>query len=474
LELLSLLVARSTAAFFFAPSVVTPSMVSFGDLVALYGIPTLGVVLSVSIYASSFAVVRRARTLRNIEQLDAPTLTIQFLNAQAWVEYARVIRDPFIWTSNTVGLVLTTFYVATVLELAVANGKLAIRGKVEVIYALGMVVVLALTTSDVFISDDPKVRAMVSGTAANAFSILMCLAPALNIYTACRQRSAACIQIGLNVASLACNLTWTIYGLLKHNPFIYVGCMIALASAVAQLATVLMFLRSDRAKRQHLAKKDDLHKLKAAAVEGDYAKQYGRGGKGYVPLDFNSEYLQQRLALRAEAGHSAVDAERHETTTTALMGVPIQDHLADVVLQELAKDSTEMAVVVKPSVPSEPTTPSEAHEAVQQLMQRLQSTSDVEYRQVDDGQGPHAVYAISILPKGDKNAPTTPLAKTSSYRDDPAAAAGPVPTIELQLGRGGHFTISRSSLASDADLRASIYKPISPGGPHSPRSPGEV
>jgi hypothetical protein len=439
-------------------------MLPLPDLVALYGLPAVGVILTAAIYASSFPVVRRARVLRNIENLDATTLTVQFLNAQAWVEYARIVQDPFIWTANTVGLVLTTFYVATVLELAVANGKLAIRGKVEVIYAIGMVILIALTMSDTFVCGTVEIRAAVSGMAANAFAVLMCLAPALNIYTACRQGSAACIQIGLNVAALACNATWTIYGLFKGDPFIYVGCIIGLASASAQLLIVLVFLRSDRAHRRLLAKQNDLQRLKASAVQDNYAKQSSRWAGGYLPLDFNSDYLQQRLALRAETGHPLVTSEQHETTTTALLGVPIDKGLTEVVLHDLAKDASELQVVVRPGAPTDPAevmgkAPPQAWEVVEQLLEQLRRVTDVECRQVDDGQGPHAVYTVSILPKDDGAvALGTPLRGEGPH--SPLGAG--VPTIELQLGRGGHFTISCGSLASDADPPESVSKPASP------------
>jgi hypothetical protein len=141
-------------------------------------------------------------------------------------------------------------------------------------------------------------------------------------------------------------------------------------------------------------------------------------------------------------------------------------------------------VVVKPSEHSEPGNDDEAHEAVSQLIQRLQQTSEVEYRQVDDGQGPNTVYAVSILPKGDDLAAARPtssidlgksvrfaasrgsfgasLDMRASTNNGDDAAGVPGPTIELQLGRGGHFTISCKSMGADMDLRASTYKASSP------------
>eukprot|EP00667_Euglena_gracilis_P023439 EG_transcript_26436 len=216
--------------------------------------PSIGVVLSCALYASSFPTVQWARRHHTPDALDHTTLTMQLLNCVSWMVYAILAKDLFVWWSNMPGLMLTLFYVSTILTLAGEKGHVAVTAKVERILGMGIFCLLMEICTIAFGITDAADRQLLAGLMANTFTALMFLAPTLNVAQAIRERSAAAFVVPLVIVTLLNCSMWVGYGLLaKKDPFIYVPNAVGVVTALIQSAVIVLFGRSKDGRRVSLA-----------------------------------------------------------------------------------------------------------------------------------------------------------------------------------------------------------------------------
>eukprot|EP00667_Euglena_gracilis_P013299 EG_transcript_13707 len=207
-------------------------------------LPSLGVVLSGALYASSLPTVRRAMRQRTPETLDSTTLAMQFINALMWLKYGVLVGDIFVWLSNAPGVLLTGYYVAVLLFLSMPSGKADshVVRRVAIILGVGASYLLLEVTAFAFLHLDEWVVQLAAGLSTNIWLAGMYLAPVLNVARAFRERSAAAFVVPLVIVTLLNSCMWVGYGLVAcGDPFIYVPNAVGLVAASIQLGVILLF-----------------------------------------------------------------------------------------------------------------------------------------------------------------------------------------------------------------------------------------
>ena len=303
------------------------------DYITDYGVPVLGIFLSNSIYASCIPAIRNARILRTLGTLNPTTLTLQLINALAWLGYALAASDPWLWWSVMPGFLMALYSVATVLELAVSNGQLKVRGQVEILLFAAFLLLLLEGYAIGMVLPDRESRLLIAGLGANAVVACLYVSPILNLPTVIRTRSAALFSVPYVLASLSNCGMWLVYGLYKGDPFIWLNCAIGVIMGAVQLTLVLIFYRPDRTLRLQAARVLQLEELKCDTVLEKY--QEFRDHACGLPVDYNTDFLQKRLEV-LEGLEGGGSVARHETAVTSLMGVQIPVALAAPLLEELA------------------------------------------------------------------------------------------------------------------------------------------
>uniref|UniRef100_A0A7S1HXI4 Bidirectional sugar transporter SWEET n=1 Tax=Eutreptiella gymnastica TaxID=73025 RepID=A0A7S1HXI4_9EUGL len=324
-------------------------------VLAAYVAPLLGVLFGNLLYLSSYKKVRQARVLRLLGNLDHTALTVQFTNTLTQTAYAVVTCDHFLFWANFLRVLLASYYVVTILELAVANGRMEIRGKVELIYmGSAFLVMCHLYVGGMLMQDtDYETKRLMAGVIANVTNALMYIAPTLNMAKVLRDKSAATLHPPYVAASLGNSIVWLCYGYLAiHDVWVYGTHIIGVIASLAQLAAILAFYRSDHPKREHLERFEKVEELKVAAIDQEYAARGAQKAKAssLLPMDYDSGWLEERIQLRNDLVDPVRVLDTHETTVTSLLGVPIPTEMTEAVLANVATETNKVQVVVDPTV----------------------------------------------------------------------------------------------------------------------------
>jgi len=306
--------------------------------------PAVGVLTSNLLYLSSLKKVRQARVLRALGTLDPIALTMQFINTLAWIAYALVTHDQFLFASNALRCILALFYVVSLLELSVSSGKLEVRGKVEIMFLSAVTALVGEIFLVSMVLKEPESKELVAGILCTATTTLMYCAPLLNLMRVFREKTASLLHPPLVLTSLTNGTVWVCYGLFAlKDPWVWVPQSLGVTASLAQLVAIIIFYKSDKRRRLGLAKLEQVDDLRVDHLLQEYSKN--GPNSALLPMDFNSQWLQQRMELRNELVQDG-PLDNHETTVTSLLGIPIPTEIKEVVLAKIARETNAVQVVV--------------------------------------------------------------------------------------------------------------------------------
>ncbi|CAJ1943888.1 unnamed protein product [Sphenostylis stenocarpa] len=205
----------------------------------------IGNIISFGLFMSpvpTFIAIFKAKSVQNFKP-DPYIATI--LNCGVWLFYGMPFVTPdntLVISINAFGFFLEIFY-SLVFFIYSSWGK---RRKILLIF-LGEIIFLALLVFLVMtFVHTPKQRKVIVGPICIVFNILMYFAPLTVMRQVIRTKSVKYMPFLLSLANFANGIVWTIYALLKWDPFIVIPNGLGTLSGLTQLILYAMYYRTTK------------------------------------------------------------------------------------------------------------------------------------------------------------------------------------------------------------------------------------
>lgn len=199
--------------------------------------PTAGMLSSNMLYLSPLPAVFRVLEEKDIGDLNPTPLALMLVSATSWFGFGLMIKDGFVVAANGTGVVLSVWYLAVVLPFMAKEPALGALRKILVTGAA--FIISSWTATSFFVAEDYAEEFM--GAWANVAAIALYGSPLSTIAVVCRTQSAASILGTLTVIQVINCFTWTVYGVIINNIWVWGPSAVGLALGLAQLALKIIF-----------------------------------------------------------------------------------------------------------------------------------------------------------------------------------------------------------------------------------------
>ncbi|KAK9808574.1 hypothetical protein WJX73_010693 [Symbiochloris irregularis] len=220
--------------------------VDIHDLLLTKVAPGAGVVIATLLFGSPlFGVLqmRKDGVLGSTNPLPFPLI---FGNCCAWVAYAYVKHDIFVFLANDFGIIFGLFF--TLSAYGVSNP--ATRNFLAVI-SLGLAFVISGAGAvTVFGGLDPDQKPQLWGLLANLILLIFYAAPLSTVAEVFRTRSSASLYWPLSLMNVINGALWVTYGYATKDYLILTPNAAGFVLGLGQLMLCLTFPRDSRAKRE--------------------------------------------------------------------------------------------------------------------------------------------------------------------------------------------------------------------------------
>mmetsp|Transcript_741 Transcript_741/g.2420 ORF Transcript_741/g.2420 Transcript_741/m.2420 type:complete len:246 (+) Transcript_741:129-866(+) len=205
--------------------------------------PLLGAVLSNLLFMSPIPTVMKVRSEASLGNANPLPYIVMLANNICWCSYGSMIRDKFQWWANGPGMVMTSYYVVTTLNLAPLGSKQ--RFNLEMTFmTLASVVASGIYMSSI-VSEDTDEGRLIVAWLTQIINVLMYAAPLSTISTVLKNKSANSIDPRLAVMSFVNTSMWLLYGLTSTDIYVWLPASLGSTFAAAQLALIALFWRRD-------------------------------------------------------------------------------------------------------------------------------------------------------------------------------------------------------------------------------------
>ncbi|TYJ13206.1 hypothetical protein E1A91_A10G035800v1 [Gossypium mustelinum] len=208
-----------------------------------------GNIFAFGLFLSPIPTFRRIIRNGSTEQFSGMPYIYALLNCLICLWYGFPIISPGIIleaTVNSIGAVFQLIYIIIFIAYATKPMKLKMLGF--------LVSVFAVFASIVFVSLqflDSSSRQLFIGYLSVASLISMFASPLLIINLVIKMKSVEYMPFSLSLATFLMSLAFFVYGLLKHDPFIYAPNGIGTVLGTVQLALYAYFKRASQEELRH-------------------------------------------------------------------------------------------------------------------------------------------------------------------------------------------------------------------------------
>ncbi|KAK5792227.1 bidirectional sugar transporter SWEET2a-like isoform X1 [Gossypium arboreum] len=208
-----------------------------------------GNIFAFGLFLSPIPTFRRIIRNGSTEQFSGMPYIYALLNCLICLWYGFPIISPgiiLVATVNSIGAVFQLIYIIIFIAYATKPMKLKMLGF--------LVSVFAVFASIVFVSLqflDSSSRQLFIGYLSVASLISMFASPLLIINLVIKMKSVEYMPFSLSLATFLMSLAFFVYGLLKHDPFIYAPNGIGTVLGTVQLALYAYFKRASQEELRH-------------------------------------------------------------------------------------------------------------------------------------------------------------------------------------------------------------------------------
>ncbi|XP_071727555.1 bidirectional sugar transporter SWEET4-like, partial [Rutidosis leptorrhynchoides] len=187
-----------------------------------------------------------------VEQFSPVPYLATFVNCGIWVLYGLPMVNPhslLVITVNGAGFVIESVYLMLFLIYSYRKQRV----KVMVIMLVGLVFLGVLTVLTMTVAHTTKVRSKIVSNIAIVSNIMMYASPFSIMKLVITTKSVEYMPFYLSLFSLLNGISWTIYALIRFDPYIVISNGLGSLLAVTQLILYATFYKST--KRQLAARK---------------------------------------------------------------------------------------------------------------------------------------------------------------------------------------------------------------------------
>jgi len=197
--------------------------------------PWLGVVLSNLLYLTPAPAVYAAAQKRSIGSLNVLPQALMVISTFSWVCYSLSVPDPFITAANLPGCLASLWYVVTLLPL-IPREAAADRRLVQIVIIGGAGALLSLCTFLIFSKAKSSERSFALGIFGSVLCVILFASPLSTMREVLATWNAASIYAPLTVATCVNCASWTAYGLVVDDIWVYLPNGTGLCLGLIQLA----------------------------------------------------------------------------------------------------------------------------------------------------------------------------------------------------------------------------------------------
>ncbi|KAL3130843.1 hypothetical protein ABBQ38_000175 [Trebouxia sp. C0009 RCD-2024] len=231
------------------------------DVLMTQVVPSMGVFIGTLMFLSPLKAVLDMRKHGRLGELNPIPFPVVIANCMAWVAYALVSKDPYVFLANDPGLLLGLFYTFSAYGYADTKTRNKLTALILIFAVALSGVALAMTCMT--LSKDEKL--LIWGITANVVLLIYYSAPLTTIKQVIVTRSSASLYWPLCMMNVLNGILWFGYGRALQNRFIWVPNAVGAALGLLQLSLCLVFRRKARMEPEDAAKREPL--LNQAAEE---------------------------------------------------------------------------------------------------------------------------------------------------------------------------------------------------------------
>mmetsp|Transcript_6073 Transcript_6073/g.18097 ORF Transcript_6073/g.18097 Transcript_6073/m.18097 type:complete len:243 (+) Transcript_6073:40-768(+) len=200
--------------------------------------PSLGVILSNVLFIAPAPAVIRAERSRQLGGLNPTPLALMVLASVSWCGYGLAVPNAYIVASNLPGLVISVWYIVTVLPL-MGQDPGALRSMKRLLVG-GAFFVSTEWAGTRFLADEND-RAGIMGGCATVVCIFMFASPLSTIAEVLRLRSSSSIYGPLTMAQVVNCALWSAYGVALGDLWVWGPNFIGLGLGLLQTGLMAVF-----------------------------------------------------------------------------------------------------------------------------------------------------------------------------------------------------------------------------------------
>eukprot|EP01025_Chloroclados_australasicus_P044787 TRINITY_DN487_c1_g1_i1.p1 TRINITY_DN487_c1_g1~~TRINITY_DN487_c1_g1_i1.p1 ORF type:complete len:282 (-),score=6.68 TRINITY_DN487_c1_g1_i1:1299-2144(-) len=199
--------------------------------------PILGVIANTVMFFAPLPAVLQVRALGEIRQLNPLPYPVIVANCVGWLIYSDIIRDPFIFAGNIIGVVLSIFYTFTTIGYASTR----IRDWMMLMFITFPLVYLVQVFIYAMMKADSELIRIGMGVTCNVMVVIYYAAPLSVFYKVIVARNCSSLSLPLAITNLLNGSMWFVYGWMAlHDPYVWV-CN-GVGSLLSVFALILMII----------------------------------------------------------------------------------------------------------------------------------------------------------------------------------------------------------------------------------------
>ena len=218
-------------------------------------VPALGVILSTIQYSSSILTLLECRQRQDLGTLNPIPITINFINAIAWIIYGCLLHNPYLIASVTCGALTSLYSLTTSFYLLGKHQHYQTMKVIENLLLLGLILWIIIAflfgSSNVI---DHQMTITILGFIACLINICYYYSPLSTIRMVIRTKNSSSLHFPMLIMNFIGSSIWTIYGLYAiYDPFLFIPCGLGVF-----FTSILLFAKVYyHSSAPNLRKKDD-------------------------------------------------------------------------------------------------------------------------------------------------------------------------------------------------------------------------
>jgi len=196
-------------------------------------------VVTIAMFLSPWRTVQEIRQKNSVGTISATPFISSLLNCILWVTYGLVVNNKVVGGVNAVGVVTSTYYIITYWSYTSPATRGTLQRNLGI--ALGAAVVLYLY---IFFVIEEDLRAKTLGLMGSVVSLWMFASPLEQMSVVVRTRSTESMIFALSLMSLLCALSWTIFGHMIQDKYVFIPNLLATILSLIQLSLFLVYPRN--------------------------------------------------------------------------------------------------------------------------------------------------------------------------------------------------------------------------------------